>query len=98
MDLSSESPLATETVPGCPGCLGREVHEAFAPDLWQCHPCGLHFRNPRPTKAEVLRHYAEGLTFARWQEELDARRPLWQKRLEILQRFRSCSRTTATSP
>ncbi len=78
----------TEIVTRCPGCLGDDLHEAFPPDLSRCHGCGLHFRNPRPTEAAVLRHYAEGLTFDRWQGERDARRPLWQKRLDLLRRFR----------
>jgi 2-polyprenyl-3-methyl-5-hydroxy-6-metoxy-1,4-benzoquinol methylase len=78
--------LAFESVTSCPGCGSTNIKIAVQPDVAQCVACQLYFRNPRPTQTEIARSYDTGGTFSAWQEEESARAPMWQRRLEIIQR------------
>ncbi len=78
--------LHFEEIDRCPGCGSPDITTVAHPDIGQCSACELHFRNPRPTQAEIARSYDTGGTFAAWQEEELARAPMWQRRLKIIQR------------
>jgi len=77
-----------EQVISCPACDSTEHNSAFAPDVSKCDDCDLYFRNPRPTQESILKSYEYGLTFHRWQQELEVRRFLWQKRLELIRKYK----------
>ncbi len=62
-----------ENIKTCPGCGSAQIQTAIEPDLGQCSACGLLFRNPRPTQAEIARSYDTGGTFSAWQDEEAAR-------------------------
>jgi len=85
----SECFLRFERVDQCPGCGSNEIRLAMDPDIGQCDACGLLFRNPRPTQAEIARSYNTGSTFAVWQEEEAARAQMWKRRARIVQRFQA---------
>jgi 2-polyprenyl-3-methyl-5-hydroxy-6-metoxy-1,4-benzoquinol methylase len=59
------------------------------PTIGQCDICGLVFRNPRPTQAEISRSYDTGQTFGAWQKEELARAAMWARRAALVQRFQS---------
>lgn len=76
-----------EELAHCPGCGCNSIQLVFEPDISQCASCGLLFRNPRPTQAEIARSYDTGGTFAEWQDQESARAAMWERRLELIRRF-----------
>jgi 2-polyprenyl-3-methyl-5-hydroxy-6-metoxy-1,4-benzoquinol methylase len=76
-----------ESLAHCPGCSSTSIWIAVEPDIGQCSDCGLHFRNPRPTQSEIGRSYDTGDTFEAWQAEEAARARMWDRRLDIIQRY-----------
>jgi 2-polyprenyl-3-methyl-5-hydroxy-6-metoxy-1,4-benzoquinol methylase len=83
----SEPFLRFERVNQCPSCGSNEIRVAIDPDIGQCDACGLLFRNPRPTQAEIARSYDSGGTFAAWQEQEQARAEMWDRRAVLVCRF-----------
>ena len=79
--------LQFEHVDQCPGCGSKEIHMAMYPDIGQCDACGLLFRNPRPTQAEIARSYDKGGTFSAWQLQEQARTAMWDRRSMLVSRF-----------
>ena len=79
--------LEFERIEHCPGCGNSFIETAIEPDIGQCSACQLHFRNPRPTQAEIARSYDTGGTFEAWQEEEAARATMWERRLAIIRRY-----------
>ncbi|MDQ3198593.1 MAG: class I SAM-dependent methyltransferase [Verrucomicrobiota bacterium] len=79
--------LEFETITNCPGCGSDRIRTVVEPDIGQCAGCALHFRNPRPTQAEIARSYDTGDTFEAWQEQEVSRAAMWQRRLEVVRRY-----------
>lgn len=77
-----------EELAHCPGCGCNSIRLVFEPDISQCASCGLLFRNPRPTQADIARSYDTGGTFSAWQDEEAARAPMWERRAAIIHRFK----------
>ncbi len=77
---------------GCPACGEEAIGLAVEPDIGECSECGLLFRNPRPTQAEIARSYDTGGTFDAWQEQEPARAKMWDRRASIIQKFRNGGR------
>src|SRR5215471_8410057 len=75
-----------EKVLTCPLCESKSFGLRFEPDVCQCMTCDVLFRNPRPTQAAIIRSYDAGVTYSRWQKELDIRDRLWRKRLDLLKK------------
>lgn len=80
--------LPTEILKQCPFCGHGAFSKAFEPDICRCHACGLHFRNPRPDESAVVESYNTSVTFDAWQQELEIRAHLWEKRLKLVARHR----------
>ena len=81
-----------EKLQRCPGCGSTELAAAAEPDIAKCRECHLYFRNPRPTQTEIARSYNTGGTFEAWQEEEAARATMWERRLNIVQRYAASGR------
>jgi len=77
-----------ETLSACPVCGFGSFRLVFEPDIVQCGECQVLFRNPRPTQAEICRSYDFGSNYAEWQKDDSRRRPMWQRRLDLLTRFK----------
>jgi len=74
-----------ETLSACPVCGSADIHPAFEPDVARCAGCGVYFRNPRPTQAEIQRSYDSGSTYAEWQKSPTADRNVaWKRRLDLV--------------
>lgn len=79
----------TESLDFCPLCYEEEFTRVHNPDICQCKKCRVYFRNPRPDQGFVLESYNEGVTFRQWQNELEIRAYLWNKRLSLVSTYQS---------
>ena len=76
-----------ETVSACPVCQSVRIRKIFSPDVYGCMACQVHFRNPRPTQAEIQRSYNLGTVYETWQGEQLIRDRLWNKRLALVRQY-----------
>lgn len=75
-----------EPVEACPGCESRRLTCPLGGDLARCEACGLFFRAPRPTQAEIARSYATQNTYEAWSREIPDRDRMWAGRLRWVRR------------
>ncbi len=93
IDLSNEWKFhAFENVDSCPLCNSPSFKFCLEPDIWRCKQCQVMFRTPRPTQKEIIRSYESGLTYARWQQEIEIREILWRERVGMVTRHKEGGR------
>lgn len=71
----------------CPSCSYQGINNQIACDLAICSSCAVAFRSPRPSFRDIISAYDQGETFDQWQNELQQRTPLWQKRANLIHRY-----------
>jgi SAM-dependent methyltransferase len=81
-----------EKLDACQMCGSSNFHTAFMPDVVQCGGCGVYFRNPRPTQADIQRSYDVGSNYAEWQEQAEARALMWKRRVDLITPFKQSGR------
>jgi SAM-dependent methyltransferase len=91
-EATDRSFLELENLDACPLCGSARFVPAFEPDVAQCAACGVYFRNPRPTQAEIQRSYDFGSNYAEWQKDETSRRAMWLRRLALIRPFNHAGR------
>jgi 2-polyprenyl-3-methyl-5-hydroxy-6-metoxy-1,4-benzoquinol methylase len=73
-----------EAMRSCPACHRETFARVYAPDIARCATCGVYFRNPRPTQAEIKRSYDADITYTTWEPFEQGRHAAWVRRLGYL--------------
>ena len=58
-------------------------------NIFRCSQCGYIFDNPRPTSDEIVSFYSREDRYHSWLEGARGREALWQRRLEMVKRFKN---------
>lgn len=82
-------PLRTkESVDFCPLCYQKDHFRLNKQNLSYCRSCNFYYLDPRPEQREIIDSYNTSETFNRWQNEQDFRCLLWEKRLDLILKFK----------